>query len=152
MKFQSTFSEKKKKTMSADNIITTHSLATSSVAQNAVRFILRMRKVSSGHLLSIDTNYNVSCFCERTAKALIRLRVRAVWYGPSLSVYAQRHFLHGMTHFISFRGEGRLRPIRKDRIFECMSSAQYCTSVLLLTSHTGRDSQAGAPWAGHTRM
>ena len=44
------------------------------------RFILCTCKVSCGHLLSIDTFYNVQWFCQRTVKALIRLR-RCIWEG-----------------------------------------------------------------------
>ena len=47
-------------------------------AQN-VRFhiVLRMRKVSSGHLLPSETFYSIKWFCLRTAKALIRLRAQS---------------------------------------------------------------------------
>ena len=44
-------------------------------AQNVrIHIILRLRKVSSGHLLSIVTLSCIQEFCWRTVKALIRLR------------------------------------------------------------------------------
>ena len=47
-----------------------------------------MRKVSSGHLFSIEIFYSIQWFCLRTVKALIRLH--AVWSGPSLSAYTRK--------------------------------------------------------------
>ena len=61
------------------------------------RLTPRMRKVLSGHLLFIGAFYSVQWFCERTAKALIRLRGCAVWSGPLLSAYARK------THFFMAR-------------------------------------------------
>ena len=60
-------------------------------ARCAEDIILSMLKVSSGPLLSIDSFYSVKWCKQRTAKALIRLRICAVWSGPSLSAYARRH-------------------------------------------------------------
>ena len=61
-------------------------------AQNIrIHIILRMRKVPSGHLLSIETFFSIKQFCLRTVKAQIRLRGCAGWSGPSLSAYAHRH-------------------------------------------------------------
>ena len=60
-------------------------------AECTFRFIPRMRKTLSGHLLSIDTFYSGQWYCKRTANALIRLRGCAGWSGLSLFAYAQRH-------------------------------------------------------------
>ena len=49
-----------------------------------------MRKVSSEPLLSIHTFCSIQWFCSQTVKALIRMRIRAVWSGPSLSAHAWR--------------------------------------------------------------
>ena len=57
-------------------------------AQNAqIHIILHMRKVSSGHLLSIEIFCSIKWLSLRTAKAQSRLRGS----GPLLSAYAQRH-------------------------------------------------------------
>ena len=52
-------------------------------------------------LLSFDTVYSIQWFCNRTAKVLIRLRIRAVWAGPSLSAHALKaRFCKGrLTHY-----------------------------------------------------
>ena len=55
-----------------------------------IHISLHTRKVSSGHLVSIETFYSIRWFCLRTAKALIRLRISAVWTGPPLSAHNQR--------------------------------------------------------------
>ena len=55
------------------------------------RFIICMRKVSSGHLPSIDTFYSIQWFCKWTAKTLIGIRGCAGWSRPSLYAYAWRH-------------------------------------------------------------
>ena len=61
-------------------------------AQNVwIYIIMYMRKVSFGHLLFIETFYNIQWFRLRAVKALIRLRGCAVWSRPSLSSYARRH-------------------------------------------------------------
>ena len=62
-----------------------------STKSSYIHIILHMRKVSSGHLLSIETFFSIQWFSLRTAKALIRLRARAVWSGPSVSAYARIH-------------------------------------------------------------
>ena len=59
-----------------------------------------MRKVSSGPLLSIDTFYSIQWFWQRTAKTLIRLRMRAFWSGPSLSAHALGTFSLGAARII----------------------------------------------------
>ena len=62
-------------------------------AQNVpIPIIMRMRKVSSGHLLAIDTLYRIQGFWQRRANAQIRLRIRAVWSGHSLSAHAQKAY------------------------------------------------------------
>ena len=53
--------------------------------------IPRMSKVSSGHLLSVDTFFSVQWFCLQTVKALIRMCGCAGWSWSSLSVHAQRY-------------------------------------------------------------
>ena len=75
-------------------------------AQNVRIHIIRcMHKVSSGSLFSIDTFYSIQWFWQRTAKALIRLRSRAVWSGPSLFTHAPK------AHF-NWRGSGYLRILQ----------------------------------------
>ena len=55
-------------------------------AQNArIHIIPHMRKVSSEHLLSIETVYSIQRFCFRTENAQIRVWGSAGWSGPSLS-------------------------------------------------------------------
>ena len=54
-----------------------------------VHMILRMRKVSSGPLLSSHTFFSIQWFYYRTVKALIRLRGCAGWSGPLLSAYSR---------------------------------------------------------------
>ena len=49
-----------------------------------------MHKLSSGHLLSIETFCSSQWFWLLAAKALIRLRGCAIWSGPLLSAYARR--------------------------------------------------------------
>ena len=67
-------------------------------AQNVrIYIILRMRKVLSGHLVSIDTFYSFQQCLQRTAKALLRLQGCAGWSWPSLSVYAR-------TQIFAWRG------------------------------------------------
>ena len=56
------------------------------------RIILHMCKVSSMHLLFIETFYSIQWFCLWTAKALIRLHGCTGWSGSSLSTYTWRHF------------------------------------------------------------
>ena len=58
-------------------------------AQN-VRIYLRMRKIFSWSLLSIDNFSRILWFWQRIAKNLIRLRECAVWSGPSLSAHAPK--------------------------------------------------------------
>ena len=73
-------------------------------AQNMrIHIILRMRKISSGSLLSIDTFYSIQWFWKRTAKVLIRLHGCAGWSGPSLSTYAQRHVIARRVPIIAVR-------------------------------------------------
>ena len=70
-------------------------------AQNErIHIILRMRIVSSVPLQNIDTFYGSRWFWQRTMKAVIRLRGRAVWSGPSLSAYAQRHVLANIVKLV----------------------------------------------------
>ena len=47
--------------------------------------------VSSGHLLTIDTFYNIQWLWQRTTNVLIRLCACAGWSGPSLPAYTRRH-------------------------------------------------------------
>ena len=61
-------------------------------ANALIHIILHLRRVSFGHLFSIETFYSIQWFCLRTANALIRLRRFAGWSWPSLSAYARRHF------------------------------------------------------------
>ena len=51
----------------------------------------RMRRVSFGPMLSIDTFYNIQWFWLWTAKAQISLRICAVWSGPLLSTLTRRY-------------------------------------------------------------
>ena len=59
---------------------------------HGVRFSQRMRKVSSGHLLSIDTFYTVQWFCKRTAKALITARMRRLMWAFAVRICPKWHF------------------------------------------------------------
>ena len=54
--------------------------------------------VSYGPLLSILAFCSVQWFCQRTVKALIRLRGCTGWSGHLLSAYAQNMFSHGAAH------------------------------------------------------
>ena len=56
-----------------------------------IHIILDMRKILSGHLLSIETFYIIQWFCIRAAKVLIRLRGCAVWSRPSLYAYVRTY-------------------------------------------------------------
>ena len=72
-------------------------------AKNAqIQIILLMRTVSSGLLLFIGIFYNTQWFLQRAAKALIRLCIRTVWSGPSLSAYAWRHVFDRRGPYIIF--------------------------------------------------
>ena len=62
-------------------------------AQNVqIHIILRMRKVSSVHKLSINAFTSIQCICKQMVYTLIRLRGCAGWSGPSLSAYARKVF------------------------------------------------------------
>ena len=65
---------------------------------------MRMRKVSSGHLLSIHENERMQCciqwVCKRTVKALTRLRGHAGWSWPSLPAYPRRHVSLGAAYLL----------------------------------------------------
>ena len=69
-----------------------------------IHIFLHMRKVSSGHLLFIETFCSLQWFCLRTAKALIRLRECAGWSGLSLSAYAWRRIFAGRGPHTASRG------------------------------------------------
>ena len=64
-----------------------------------IHIILCMRKVSSGTLLSIDTVYSIKWFWKRSVKALIRLRLRTGWPGPSMAAYARGHVFAWRSQF-----------------------------------------------------
>ena len=83
-------------------------------AQNVrIHIILHMRRVSSGHLLSIETFYSNQWFYKLTIKALIRLRGCAVWSGTLLSHMPEDMFSHGATVSILYKTiAGRYRPVR----------------------------------------
>ena len=86
-----------------------------------------MRKVSSGPLLSIDTFSSIQWFWQRTAKALIRLRMRAVWYGPTLSVHAPKaHFRLAQLNYA--------RPIITE--FDFMGQYETIITICLATLGT----------------
>ena len=74
-----------------------------------IQIILRMRNVSSGHLLSFHTFCSIQWFCWRTVKTLIRLRGCAVWSGSSLSAYARKLIF-------AWRGQSTCSSILEDMI------------------------------------
>ena len=60
-------------------------------AQNVrIHIALRMRKGSSGCLLSAGLFYSIQCFCLRPANVVIRLRRCGGWSGPSLFSHAPK--------------------------------------------------------------
>ena len=107
-------------------------------AQNVrIHINMHMRKLSSGHLLSIETFYSIQWFCLQTAKALIRLRGCAGWSGPSLSAYTRRHVSHGVINIIVYSPLQRTK-VKVDRTARSRSvNAQLTWQSIILYFQAG---------------
>ena len=81
-------------------IIISASLSEKVPSKCLIQTILRMRKASSGHMLSIETFYSIRWYMfGRTVKALIRLRGCAGWSRSLLSAYDWRHIFAWSSSF-----------------------------------------------------
>ena len=69
-----------------------------------IHIILHKRSLSSGHLLSAETFDSIQRVCLQTAKAQIKLCMRAVYSGPSLSADDPKiHFrLVGLISYVGW--------------------------------------------------
>ena len=70
----------------------------------SVQVSMRIRAVWSEHPLFVDIYYSIHCFCKRTMKALISLRLCAGWSGPALSANCLKDlFVRCASYYVSKR-------------------------------------------------
>ena len=101
-------------------------------AQNVqIHIILRMRKVSSGPLLSFDEFYSIKLFWKRTAKGPDRTAGRAFWSGLSLSTQAPKAYfcLARLNYIVLTASEDKRRSVEFKEAYSLTVLSSYFTEI-----------------------